>query len=63
MASISKKSSGVSLKVDMALICAEPGIAPIIPTKRVMEAMWGPYSTWMMQEGPIDFSVRWGASL
>lgn len=65
MASSSKKNtlSGSSERIDRVAIYAKPGLFLPISTNRIMEAMGGPYSEWMIQEGPIDFRVRWRASL
>lgn len=65
MASYSKEkgSERFSKSTDMAHIYTEPNFPSPIPTDRIMEAMRGPHSVWMMQEGPIDYHIRWGASL
>lgn len=42
-----------------------PNLAYSYPFQQI--GLWrrwgGPYSEWMIQEGPIDFRVRWRASL
>lgn len=60
MASSLKKKivGGPFRKVDMALICTEVGLTQLIPIERIMEAIEGPHSAWMMQERPIDYSIR-----
>lgn len=46
--------------MDMTLVCDAAGLLPLIPTKRIRDIMVRPHSVWMMEEGSIDYNVRWG---
>lgn len=46
-----KTTKSISSKgADMAMICSETILLLVIPTERIMEAMEGPYSGWIMQK-------------
>lgn len=54
---ISKKKS---LPTELSSLATEMGLLVLISIDGIMEAIEGAHSAWMMQERPINYSVRWG---